>query len=506
MQEKLSFASPGVLKVIDISQPEIQHGTHVVTGIQCGLRTVLATKHDLTNFSSKTNAEKALRCDLNTLRAAITSGAWRDPDKIQLEIKYEYTIYSDALGNQGLAMSDLSAACTFIGLVPDHLREEYQSRGRPISYTLLPLSMLQYFVPTASEINSNVVPISAAHLTKFINVFDDFVSSEEKLRCYLTYLENKKHRVSEQHLKDVSRSKNALIQSRQHTESELRSLIVGVRAGDMDVSSFLQLYEHATRADLSPMSLASIGDKEWTKLEFLDEAVLNGAAYIGYNGVSLQKVIRAHRESSCYIFLFSNATMADQRAWSSNANLVLQLLAEKGRVSPVYVVDCSAKSSQMDLKEVRICKLDSGREIIPDLLRERQFAAEKCFVHYDKRHMDTTWKHKPVKRAFVKIPCPGRKCDPNQAREWICSRCLVLIECGYQDDYIYCDCGRSLYMTYTFKCNGSHHGTDFVQYDDTELLRNLESLDQSNYLNILILGETGVGKSTYKCFRQLSIL
>jgi GTPase SAR1 family protein len=41
------------------------------------------------------------------------------------------------------------------------------------------------------------------------------------------------------------------------------------------------------------------------------------------------------------------------------------------------------------------------------------------------------------------------------------------------------------------------HGPQYTPYDSQQLLRLLNDLVQTNYLNILILGETGVGKSTF---------
>jgi hypothetical protein len=68
---------------------------------------------------------------------------------------------------------------------------------------------------------------------------------------------------------------------------------------------------------------------------------------------------------------------------------------------------------------------------------------------------------------------------------------------GFTDHFFYCDCGRNNYNNYDFRCKSQLHGPGFDKYDQGVLLSLLKSLDQSNYQNILILGETGVGKSTF---------
>jgi predicted GTPase len=53
-----------------------------------------------------------------------------------------------------------------------------------------------------------------------------------------------------------------------------------------------------------------------------------------------------------------------------------------------------------------------------------------------------------------------------------------------------------MYGNYEFKCKEAHHGSAFERYNQTVLLQLLNALEPCNKLNILILGETGVGKST----------
>ncbi|KAJ4243756.1 hypothetical protein NW757_010973 [Fusarium falciforme] len=106
---------------------------------------------------------------------------------------------------------------------------------------------------------------------------------------------------------------------------------------------------------------------------------------------------------------------------------------------------------------------------------------------------------KPMDRRFIRIPCPGIRCNNNTPREWKCFQCSVPLEFGVTDDYMYCDCGHCLCSSYGFKCNGKNHGPGFDKYPSHTLLAMLQSLKspKSDSINILILGETGVGKSAF---------
>lgn len=88
-------------------------------------------------------------------------------------------------------------------------------------------------------------------------------------------------------------------------------------------------------------------------------------------------------------------------------------------------------------------------------------------------------------------------CAPNTRYEWVCFNCQASIEYGYTDQYLYCDCGRSLYSNYDFKCKEEQHGSAFERHNQEKLLQLLDALEPYEELNILILGETGAGKSTF---------
>lgn len=104
---------------------------------------------------------------------------------------------------------------------------------------------------------------------------------------------------------------------------------------------------------------------------------------------------------------------------------------------------------------------------------------------------------KPIHSRAVRIPCPGIDCTPRVLCDWIRVQCGYLVEYGYSDHYIYCDCGHSPDTAYGFQCNNPRHGSFLILYNEGQLFTLLKALDPFKELDILILGETGVGKSTF---------
>jgi GTPase SAR1 family protein len=136
--------------------------------------------------------------------------------------------------------------------------------------------------------------------------------------------------------------------------------------------------------------------------------------------------------------------------------------------------------------------------IVEDLFEQEQLMADKSFARYKEESLDTSGVFKPLQRTLVQIPCPRHWCMPNkQTYDWICSKCHAPLEYGYNDHYIYCECGRCSYLDYDFKCKDPKHGSGFSTYNPKKLLALLDALQPFPELNILILGETGVGKSTF---------
>lgn len=497
-QQRVNLSSCNQL--LDLAPLQTHRGTHVVTGIDWGLQSILALTHPLSKDEvSKTN--DAFQRDLDRLKTIVESISPNEPTDLamdQLELDYSFTLYTDALKDEGLILQDVLEVREFMKLIPNHITHEAGGKGWELSYTLLPIGMLQYFTGVVSGLEAPLVTISAEYLTNFVELFDEFAICEEKLMMYRASLAGHKRHVPHGHVRAVAAALDLLQHSKQATSTEFGKVLVDVRCGKSDVSSLRKLFEDIVSTDKSPTHIAAIAGQESAKLELISMAVAKGASYIGYTGLNLARATKPPKGSSSYVFLFSHAAMKDSQTWHDNFALLSELLDQKDQRNRVYIADCDAPSVGVSLEEPRISQYQCGKEVVPDLLDERIFLAGKCFARYRKKSLESTTDNpKPVTRRFVKIPCPGINCQNNGACEWTCSRCHAPIECGFTDKYFYCDCGRVMYDAFEFKCNAESHGPGFSAYEPEQLFNLCKQLDQSDYLNILILGETGVGKSTF---------
>ncbi|KAM0258385.1 hypothetical protein ACHAQJ_003860 [Trichoderma viride] len=471
--------------------------THVVTGISWGLQTVIAVNRPMPSISDQSEDEEmTFKTDLGVLTYAIESAYLTPQTPPKMELCSELTLYSDILEKEGLVMQDISEVCSFIRIVPDYIRRENGGKGRPIAYTMTPITTISYLLRLSPVFQYRLNPIGNDDLAAFIQLFDYLEASAVNLQRYYAYLAGHKAHTGRDHINQVLASIKALEELRIQTANQLCYALPEAQKGKGGPSLLYDVYRRATSGDPTLQQVSAITGQETNKLEFIANVIAQGAKYLGHNGLSIETVKKSHKETCYYVFHFDSASMDQKKEWNDNCALLLELLGQQEERMPVFIMDHDAINSHSYHAAPYVSQYMGEEECIFDVLNYRQLMSSKCFARSYDTTLDTSKRQRPVKRSIVRIPCPGSKCDSKHA-EWICPACFVEIEYGLNDGFFYCECGRGSYNTFEFKCNDAKHGSTYKKYDPDELHKLLTGLDQSDYINILILGETGVGKSTF---------
>ncbi|KAJ8130220.1 hypothetical protein O1611_g3412 [Lasiodiplodia mahajangana] len=495
MQEKLHIMRVQPLTSIDISVLAKQEATHFVTGLEWGIRSIIAIKHQLTAHADRTAVEAQFNTEVEDFKSAVEKFQQGDEVGRRLlssaTLPLEIVTYSDVFESSGVLMKDLREAYDHITMIPLHIEQEYLKKGRVLMYKLLPLSMIGLFLEAESVIGSPYVAVSAESTRKFVSLFDEFVTYNRELSDYYDFISLNRPMCSAQHLQEIHMRLRKLQRARRQMEERYAETLLKVRSGKAQVDQLESLYRSCSQGENSPSVIAFVAAEQRTKIEFAISATRKGAIYVE----SKEAAMRLMKGGKAGIIFYSQSAMKDHGTWQANKDLFEEMLNDR-EPDTIYIV-ADLDPTVQELPRSYLSVYENGTEVSENILDRRRWMAESCLARYDISTLETHDIQRPIKRRFIVIPCPNPHCDGGHAYKWFCYLCSAPIEFGFTDRYLYCDCGRSLYSNYDFKCNQSSHGPEFERYDQQELLSLLEGLAPSDNVNILILGETGVGKSTF---------
>lgn len=476
--------------------------THIISGISWGVQSRITFRGNSTPSLTAEEAEAKLRSHVLTVEAIISGRkepafSDRQVHVSGLDLAPQVTIQSDILNQPGLVAPTPEDAVKFINLVPIEIKNRYQGRGIPLVYDLLPVGIFSYLTGTISNISPpEAVPPET--LSRIVSVFDQIHFFQSQLNSYESCLSMHSVYVGEEHLLEVSKAKTDLERARTDLSTQYGITLFEVRSGHRKTSALLQLHDDITEKTRSLRKLLAKAKIQQERLAFIASSVHSGAVYIGPGGPSLEIVLQRQKSKDVYVMHFSTADMQmkEDGTWVEHRALLQKLLDGDQSSSLIVLLDCDATGTADG--NTRIAMYRNGQEVTQNVLERHKFLAAKCFASYPEERLERQDVKPPLGRRFVKIPCPGSACDHSLACEWLCMTCEAVLEFGFSDEYIYCECGRSPYYNYAFRCNNCvSQGDDWVYHEPAALLGFLRNLHKPDNVNILILGETGVGKSTF---------
>ncbi|KAH8679594.1 hypothetical protein BGZ60DRAFT_369431 [Tricladium varicosporioides] len=505
VQESLNFSASNFKELLSSDQlPATIFATHMVSEITWGASCIVAATRKISTVREQSVVEKKLV-------SAFEAFEWTDEwgfdgaSKYPAHLKDEFgeiKVYSDLLDDDETRTDDLDAAHTHFVSLPKLVQNSNDGKGVPILYTLLPIEFLSMFMGFKISTTGSRGHISVECQDKFLHLLDESRVASGLLRDYYRELGNYSICMKPTVVYDVCDRVNEATKANSALRLNYTKLLKDVRFGRANPQDMWHLIETFYQGDSSPKALSNIAVEYAEILAFVDKVEGKGAKYVGYDGRSRREFNDAEQKNSwgdAYIFYFNDTTMKNAESWKEHLDLLFKILADDNRLEKVFVVDCDATGT--DIRELHISHFQSNSLMTNNVLKQRKHLSNKCIMRYDPRHLDSSVKDDPwpPRRKMVKISCPGRGPNCKMDHEWICSKCLVPIEYGTDTSYMYCDCGRVKCWgsLYEFDCQKAGHGLRYAQYDNYELLSIMRKLKPPPEINILILGESGVGKSTF---------
>ncbi|KIL85474.1 hypothetical protein FAVG1_11432 [Fusarium avenaceum] len=490
VKEELNLSAGGIKECVAHNVLDTGTATHVVTGICWGARYIFAAKREPRSSQDRTQVSEKLEAQLSILKTAVSSGVG-DTTWDSTEGATELVVFGDNFTN----VPSFTNFADFQNVIERLAGDE---KGQPISYTLMPLSLIAAFGILDIEADITYRPLGVDCAQRCVQIFDDIRDASQKLSRYFARLQAHPTCAPAEHVDSIRQLINRARSVQTIPETDFASLVKEARNGKASNQELRTRLTDLT-GDHSPHKMLAAMTYEG-KMDFQDLLTQRGAHMVGYNGPSVPALLHGNQYDEAFVLYFNEHVLQTSEAWEDNLAAFLNILDDQSYEKLAIAVDQEAVGNVAHgnfLEKPYISHLRRGRVVSEDLVESHKILAANCVMRVAEDALDRSVNSKPLNRRAVKIPCPHYGCNKKLQCNWICSSCHATIEYGVVDDLLYCDCGASIYCKWEFQCNDPRHGSGWHRYKREELLELLKALEPFEDLNILILGETGVGKSTW---------
>ena len=471
-----------------------ERATHVVVGVMWGATVAVCFDHNDTDVSSGQHLQTAI--------SILQSGAPPN-SQVSCDINNSYIIncFSNCLSSdKQLRHATLADAIALLSKLPRLIHSANNGKGAPLSFILMPLE------PTTSALTRIEEPL----LTQTLEFIHEVAVENHNAVDISKFVDGHKNYLQEQELRKIDEFLTGFQHAEKALHHDVAGAVVEVRSGQLDPSHLAGILRAFVRGGYSADSLKAFYDSlepTLQKIDFYDELIHEGGVIIGNSQTNVNDITSG---AEAYILYASErAKHKHPHIWQENSRAFLDTVRQEKRkharaVPNSNVATMGAKFAYIDCdvvrgvtveREIAIYRYKHGQVANRDVAEERAIIASMNIAESLQEKQPFT--ARPAARAVVELACPGAssKCDSNQ-RIWSCGICKEQIEYGFDDNF-YCSCGKAPMTAFNYKCNGHNHGDDFLPFPPHVVKEHLGHMKPIRELNILFLGETGVGKSTW---------
>lgn len=376
--------------------------------------------------------------------------------------------------------------------------------------------MIQMYLQLEVQQQKLVQSINESTIGNFVQLFESIAKIKQQLQSLKEDIKEYEYVIPIENKTNVNDLYHQIINYESNTKAQLKEMIIQVRKCAKETNELEKLYVNFIANSNSP-------DKISTKIDELIRSITESTSFAklmlneGVNFLSetdsLENVILAAKEDlNIYVLSINRknigslstttASANDQEnaaaVWNINRRLFIALSrnSRKQRLNDIFYIYDTSSVTDLSIS-VGISHYKNGKCLTNNYAKSSTKMNLQCLA---KSEQIIAGKFKPTKRVMVEIPCPNfyneGTCKSGE-HLWQCNRCKSNLEYGF-DKYFYCDCGKALATSYIYKCDDiENHGFGFEIFNIPLLETFLNNFRPLKEKNILILGETGVGKSTW---------
>lgn len=478
-------------------------GTHIVTEIEWGASSALTVQYDVEETDSKTEVQTKAGLGLDELNKIMGVGAKAEAN-LQVgretrtrQANFAIKVYGDFAADRDLP-TDFESAQEYVRRMSSCVAAYNEGKGKPLVYTLFPIHTLcMMFFDLNLEYHLVLRRLSFGVLEQFVQLFDEWGRARRTLADYCVDAARYEFCLPAGHLKDASENLRQAKICEARLKEAYGEALTSVRRGESEPTCPSALLTTSFQNECSPQSLLSIAERYRERMKFADIILGKGGLFVGRDmKAALDNYIMTSGKNDTYVFYFDEAAQLQTERWQDGRRLLMELLESKDAGDRVIVCDCDLGGVEIDKSFVEHYR--GGKLVSKDLGEDRRLLADSSVVRYTLGALDPSEFYPPVQRRKLKLRCPGTQCPPTK-HIWICETCRQSVEFGFVDTFLYCRCGRFPYDSCRFRCKQHWQEEPMTKPEPSRLLEALKKLQPLTVqeINVLVLGETGVGKSTW---------
>ena len=215
----------------------------MVTGISWGAIATITFDYANTEKLDKQEIEGAFKAHFDKMAVYVNAEAKVDYKQgtTSTNINFKIHTFADITAPDEKIPSTPEEALEFLQKMPTHVREANDGKGKPLSYKLVPISVVQKRFRVASIVDRVLVSLDEHVLIDFIRLFDEL--SEAKQRLYDLWLDIRNHKfcICDKDIRKTEDAKVGLEKGEAMLRSNFAKTLVAVRSGEAGIEQLEKL-------------------------------------------------------------------------------------------------------------------------------------------------------------------------------------------------------------------------------------------------------------------------
>ncbi|EGC40243.1 hypothetical protein DICPUDRAFT_25410 [Dictyostelium purpureum] len=490
---------------IDIDSLNNSEATHIVTKIKYGANVIVTFEKTFKDESNKKEISGSLSDIMKNIGGCFSMDgdfSLKENDR-KLLGEFKIKFFGEIIPKNEEIPNSVEAALNIMKKIPKYLETVNKGKGIPVEYMLLPIETVQRQLSIENELK-RVYKNIGEDLIKQIEVeFEQLAAHQLELKGFYAELLEMKDFFNINQLSPVSDFINKVSVNEKTFKKSISELIVAVRGCTKDISSLEECVSSYISSEYSSNGIKKFLELSHqanlkNQLSFIQEIKALNIDIVSKTMNKSQVIKKSKNNCKLYILNYYNSTRTMSQTWDPiYISTFITKYNEKRKKTKFAIIDLEMHNivpNQENSSNDSTSKVPFVEIYVNQKLKQSNFIIYP-FSNFSERFEETGFNFNgkaPMDIPFLRLKCPGKDC-PKVPKEFICLVCNQYLK--YSTKTLYCQCGSYPVTSCTFKCCEPEHGNDYVKLPNSEE-------DQLKYLpprplTLLLLGETGVGKSTF---------